>query len=44
MPKSKHSEAVIVGALKRLDAGRKVAEVAHELGVSTYTIYARKAK
>ena len=44
MPKSKHSEAVIVGALKQLDAGRKAAEVAREVGVSTYTIYAWKAK
>lgn len=44
MPKSKHSEAAIVGALKQLDAGRKAAEVAREVGVSTYTIYAWKAK
>ena len=44
MPKSKHSEAAIVGALKQLDAGRKVAEIAREVGVSTYTIYAWKAK
>lgn len=44
MPRSKHSEAEIIGALKQLDAGRKVAEVAREAGVSTYTIYAWKAK
>ena len=44
MPKSKHSEASIIGALKQLDAGRKAAEVAREVGVSTYTIYAWKAK
>ena len=44
MPRSKRSEAEIIGALKQLDAGRKVAEVAREVGVSTYTIYAWKAK
>ena len=44
MPKSKHSEAAIVAALKQLDAGRKVGEVAREVGVSTYTIYSWKAK
>ena len=44
MPRSKHSEAAIVAALKQLDAGRKAAEVAREVGVSTYTIYAWKAK
>ncbi len=44
MPKSKHSEAAIVAALKQLDAGRKVGEVAREVGVSTYTIYAWKAR
>lgn len=44
MPKSKDSEAAIVAALKQLDAGRKAAEVAREVGVSTYTIYAWKAK
>jgi putative transposase len=44
MPRSKHSEAEIIGALKQLDAGRKVAELAREIGVSTYTIYAWKSK
>jgi putative transposase len=44
MPKSKHSEAAIIAALQPLDAGRKAAEVAREAGVSTYTIYAWKAK
>jgi len=44
MPKSKHSEAVILGALQQLDAGRKVGDIAREVGVSTYTIYAWKAK
>lgn len=44
VPKSKHSEATIIGALQQLDAGRKAAEVAREVGVSAYTIYAWKAK
>ena len=44
MPKSKHSEAAIIAALQQLDAGRKAAEVAREVGVSAYTIYAWKAK
>lgn len=44
MPKSKHSEAAIIAAVQQLDAGRTAAEVAREIGVSTYTIYAWKAK
>ena len=44
MPKSKHSEAEIIAALQQLDAGRKAAEVAREVGVSPYTIFAWKAK
>ena len=44
MPKSKHSEAAILAALQQVDAGRTAAEVAREVGVSTYTIYAWKAK
>ena len=44
MPKSKHSEAGIIAALQQLDAGRKASEVAREVGVSPYTIYAWKAK
>jgi len=44
MPRSKHSEAAIIAALQQLDAGRRAAEVAREVGVSTYTIYAWKAK
>ena len=44
MPRSKHSEAAIIAALQQLDAGRKAADVAREAGVSTYTIYAWKAK
>ncbi len=44
MPKSKHSEAAILAALKQLDAGRSAADVAREVGVSQHTIYAWKAK
>ncbi len=44
MPRSKHSEAAMIAALQQVDAGRKAAEVAREVGVSTYTIYAWKAK
>jgi putative transposase len=44
LPRSKHSEAGIIAALQQLDAGRKAADVAREAGVSTYTIYAWKAK
>jgi putative transposase len=44
MPKSKHSEAAIIAAVQQLDAGRTAAEVAREGGVSTYTVYAWKAK
>jgi putative transposase len=44
VPKSKHSEAAIIAALQQLDPGRKAADVAREVGVSTYTIYAWKAK
>ena len=44
MPKSKHSEAAILAALKQLDAGRSAVDVAREVGVSQHTIYAWKAK
>jgi putative transposase len=44
MPRSKHSEAAMIAALQQLDAGRKAADVAREVGVSAYTIYAWKAK
>jgi putative transposase len=42
--RSKHSEAQIIGAVKQVEAGRKAAEVAREVGVSTHTIYAWKQK
>jgi putative transposase len=44
MPRSKHSEAQIVAALKQVEAGRKVEDVAREVGVSKHTLYAWKAK
>lgn len=44
MSVSKHTEAQIIGAVKQVEAGRKAAEVAREVGVSTHTIYAWKQK
>lgn len=44
MPKSKLSTEQIIGVLKQVEAGRTVAEVAREVGVSQHTIYAWKAK
>lgn len=44
MSRSQHSEAQIIAALKLVEAGRKVEDVAREVGVSTHTIYAWKAK
>ena len=44
MSKSNHTKAQMIGALKQLEAGRKAEDVAREVGVSKYTIYAWKAK
>ncbi len=44
MAQGKHSEAVMIGALKQLEAGRRAEDVGRELGVSKHTIYAWKAK
>jgi IS30 family transposase len=44
MKKSRHSEERIIGVLKQLEAGRKVAELAREAGVSEATLYAWKSK
>ena len=41
---SKHTEAQMVEALKQVEAGRKVEEVARAYGVSKHTIYAWKAE
>jgi hypothetical protein len=34
MSKSRHTEAQMIGALKQVEAGRKVEDVAREVGVS----------
>ena len=44
MSKSRHTEAQIIGALKQVEAGKRVEDVAREQGVSKHTIYAWKAK
>ena len=44
MSASKHSEAQIIDALKQVEGGRRVEDVARECGVSTHSIYAWKAK
>ena len=44
MSKSKHSEAQIIAALKQVEAGRSVEDLAREYGVSKHTIYAWKSK
>ena len=44
MSKSKHTEAQMIAALKQVEAGRKVEEVARKVGVSKHTLYAWKAK
>ena len=44
MSKSRHTEAQMGAALKQMEAGRKVEDVAREVGVSKHTLYAWKAK
>lgn len=44
MKKSRHTEEQIIGVLKQVEAGRKVSELARELGVSEATIYTWKSK
>jgi putative transposase len=44
MKKTRYSEEQIIGALKQMEAGRKVADLARELGVSEATIYTWKSK
>ena len=44
MSKSKHTEAQMIAALKHVEAGRKVEDVARDVGVSKHTICAWKAK
>jgi putative transposase len=42
--KRKLTDEQIVGVVNQLEAGRTAAEMAREIGVSTYTIYSWKAK
>ena len=44
MKKAKHSEEKIIGAVKQMEAGRSVKEVAREMGVTDQTLYNWKAK
>jgi putative transposase len=44
MSRSRYTEQQMLGALRQLEAGRKVEEVAREAGVSKPTIYVWKAK
>jgi putative transposase len=42
--KTRLSEEQIIGVLKQMEAGRKVPELARELGVSEATLYTWKSK
>jgi putative transposase len=42
--KTKHTEEKIIGAVKQLEAGRAVKELARETGVTDQTLYNWKAK
>ena len=44
MKRTRHSEEQIIGVLKQMEAGRKVPELARELGVSEATLYTWKSK
>jgi len=44
MSRSRHTEAQMIAALKQVEAGRAVEDVAREEGVSKHTIYGWKAK
>lgn len=44
MSRSRHTEAQMIAALKQVEAGRAVEDVAPEVGVSKHTLYAWKAK
>jgi len=44
MKKAKHTEEKIIGAVKQLEAGRSVKELARELGVTDQTLYNWKSK
>jgi len=44
MKKSKHTESQIIGILKEQEAGRSVAEICREHGISQPTFYSWKSK
>ena len=44
MKQSRHSEEPIIGVWKQMEAGRKVGELAREVGVSEATLYTWKSK
>ena len=44
MPRKGHSEEKIVFALRQVEAGKKVAEVCREMGVSPQAFYSWKRK
>ena len=44
MKKAKHSEEKIIAAVKQMEAGRPVKEIARELGVTDQTLYNWKSK
>lgn len=44
MKKTKQSEGKIIGAVKQLEAGRSVKEVAREMGVTGQGLYNWKSK
>jgi len=44
MKKAKHSEEKIIGAVKQMESGRPVKEIAREMGVTDQTLYNWKWK
>jgi putative transposase len=44
LSRSKHTETETIAALKQVEAGQKVEDVAREVGMSKHTIYGWKAK
>jgi len=44
MKKTRYTEEQIIGVLKQMEAGRKITDLARELGVSEAAIYTWKSK
>jgi len=44
MKKAKHTEEKIIGAVKQMESGRPVKELAREMGVTDQTLYNWKSK